>query len=348
MSLVFISALGQRSSLPEPSPHVIKSVPVLVLSPHNQCNCRCVMCEIWRIRDPKEITSADLENHLNQFRQLGVCWVVFTGGEPQLNRGLFSLAAMLRAENIRVTLLTAGLLLESDAEKIASTIDDLIVSLDGPPAVHDSIRRVPAAFERMSRGVRALRSFRPGLVVRARCTVQRANHRFLRAAIQTAKHIQLNSISFLAADTGSTAFNHPNGWSSNRQQKVALTASEVQELEAEIESIIRDYQADMDSGFVAEDANKLKRILLHFRAQLGQAVAVAPRCNAPWVSAVIEASGDVRPCFFHGVLGNIHRQKLDEILNTAAALDFRQNLDIASNPICRQCVCSLYIPPANH
>jgi Fe-coproporphyrin III synthase len=211
---------------------------------------------------------------------------VFTGGEPQLNRELFSMAAMLRAENIRVTLLTAGLLLESDAEEIASSIDDLIVSLDGPPAVHNAIRRVPSAFERMANGVRALRSFRPGMMVRARCTVQEANYRLLRAAIQTAKHIELNSISFLAADTGSTAFNHPDDWSSNRQELVALSVSEVEELEAEIQNILREHQADLDSGFVVEDANKLRRILLHFRAQLGQSEAVAPRCNAPWVSAV--------------------------------------------------------------
>jgi radical SAM protein with 4Fe4S-binding SPASM domain len=63
------------------------------------------------------------------------------------------------------------------------------------------------------------------------------------------------------------------------------------------------------------------------------------------VSAVIEASGDVRPCFFHPVVGNINRGALPEILNGPEALRFRANLDVASNAICRKCVCSLYIPP---
>jgi MoaA/NifB/PqqE/SkfB family radical SAM enzyme len=93
-----------------------------------------------------------------------------------------------------------------------------------------------------------------------------------------------------------------------------------------------------------ESPDKLRRIVLHFRACLKQVPPVAPRCNAPWVSAVVEAGGDVRPCFFHPPLGNIHEGTLHEILNGSRALHFRKDLDIASNPTCRECVCSLYIP----
>jgi hypothetical protein len=32
---------------------------------------------------------------------------------------------------------------------------------------------------------------------------------------------------------------------------------------------------------------------------------VAPRCNAPWVSAVVETDGAVRPCFFQQAIGNL-------------------------------------------
>jgi Fe-coproporphyrin III synthase len=324
--------------------HQIGRMPVVVISPHNQCNCRCVMCDIWRIREQKQITPVDLERQLASFRDLGVRWLVFTGGEPQMNGQLSSLAKMLRAEGIRVTMLTAGLLLQSQAESIAATIDDVIVSLDGPPAVHDHIRRVPGAFARMGAGVAALRKFRPEMAVRARCTVQKANHRVLCAVVQSAKETGLNSISFLAADLTSDAFNRPQGWLPERQDRVALNVQEVEVLDAEVERLISEHQHDLDTGFVVESANKLRRIVLHFRAHLGQAQHVAPRCNAPWVSAVVEASGDVRPCFFHPSFGNIHNQSLHEIVNGPTALKFRANLDVATNPVCRRCVCSLHIP----
>jgi MoaA/NifB/PqqE/SkfB family radical SAM enzyme len=345
-SLVSISVPSESagSNATDLAAHQVRNMPVVVISPHNQCNCRCVMCDIWRIRDPQQITPADVERQLASFRDFGVRWIVFTGGEPQMNGQLSSLAQMMRAEGIRVTMLTAGLLLEAHAESIAATIDDVIVSLDGPPAVHDQIRRVPHAFERIAAGVKALRKFRPSLQVRARCTVQKANHRSVCEVIRSAKEIGLNSISFLAADLTSDAFNRPLGWLPERQDRVALNVGEVEALETELERLITDHQTDLETGFVVESANKLRRIALHFRAHLGRAQHVAPTCNAPWVSAVIEASGEVRPCFFHPSIGNIHNHRLHEIVNSPEALKFRASLDVTTNPVCQRCVCSLHIP----
>ena len=336
------TAPGDSTALAD---HQIHALPVLVVFPHNQCNCRCVMCDIWRIREAREIMPADLEQQLTAFKKLGVRWVVFSGGEPQLNEKWSYLAQMVRALGSRVTLLTAGLLLKSQAQTVADSVDDVIVSLDGPPTVHNHIRRVPGAFEQVSEGVRALHQFRSGMSVRARCTIQKANHRSLRAAVQSAKEMGLTSISFLAADLTSTAFNRPAGWLPDRASRVALTEEEAGALEEEIEHLIGEHRADFDSGFVVESPQKLRRIVQHFRAHLGQTVHAAPRCNAPWVSAVIEASGDVRPCFFHPVLGNIHHEALTDIVNSPQALQFRSTLDVESNNICKSCVCSLYMPP---
>jgi MoaA/NifB/PqqE/SkfB family radical SAM enzyme len=327
--------------------HTIRSLPVLVIFPHNQCNCRCMMCDIWRIREAKQLEPADLEYQIGSFRKLGVRWVVFSGGEPQLNEKWGWLAQMVRSQGSRVTLLTAGLLLKSQARLIAECIDDVIVSLDGPPAVHNAIRRVANAFEQMSEGVKAIREIRPDMEVRARCTVQKANRHSLRTVVASAKEIGLNSISFLPADLTSSAFNRPEGWIPDRADRVALLPEEIDELETEIECLIEDAQSHPDRGFVVEKPEKLRKIVQHFRADIGQGQNVAPRCNAPWVSAVIEASGDVRPCFFHPVVGNIHEQQLPDIINGPQALQFRSTLDIADNETCRRCVCSLFIPQDN-
>ncbi len=344
-NLVSISASGHSVLADEAdvSRHIIRTLPVVVIAAHNQCSCRCVMCDIWKIRDPQEITPQDLERQIQSFRDLGVRWAVFTGGEPQRNANLFTLAKLLRAEGIRVSLLTAGLLLEPRAEEIAGTIDDLIVSLDGPPAIHNQIRRVPRAFERIATGVKALRRYRPNMAVGARCTVQKQNHRHLCALTAAAREIDLTSVSFLASDVVSSAFNRPEAWPQQRQQEVALDSHEVEDLADEIERLITRHQQDIDSGFVVESPAKLRRLVSYFRAHLDQAEHVAPYCNAPWVSAVIDASGEVRPCFFHPPIGNIHTNTLSEIVNAPAALHFRAHLDIPTNSICRSCVCSLHI-----
>lgn len=344
-ALVSIHGTDDSPALPA---HEIHALPVLVIFPHNQCNCRCVMCDIWRIREAKQMSPEDLEPQLSPFRELGVRWVVLSGGEPQLNEKWYFLAQMLRSIGCRITLLTAGLLLKPQAEMVTEYIDDVIVSLDGPRTVHNSIRRVRDAFEQMMDGIRALRQFRPALPIRARCTVQRLNRLSLGSVVECAKTIGLTAVSFLAADLTSTAFNRPEPWSRDRAERVGLTPQEVDELEAEIERLISEHRADFNSGFIVESPDKLRRIVHRFRGHLGQTENVAPRCNAPWVSAVIEASGDLRPCFFHPVLGNIREQSLLEIVNSENALRFRSTLDVAHNPTCQRCVCSLYLEHHDH
>ena len=318
---------------------MLESLPVLVLYPHNRCNCRCVMCDIWKLDTAEEISAVELQRHLADLRALRVEWVVFSGGEPLMHSDLFRLAGLLRESGIRTTLLSTGLLLKRYASRVVESIDDAIVSLDGPADVHDAIRRVPGAFRMLSEGVRALHEIDPGYSAAARCTVQHGNFARLRETVGTARDLGLRSISFLAADVTSSAFNRPLAWPPERQAAVALDAAEVETLAREMDALIVE---ERDRGLVVESPEKLRRIVKHFRAQLGQEEPEAPRCNAPWVSAVLETDGTVRPCFFHEPIGNAREQGLAAVINGPRAVRFRETLQIAENPVCRQCVCSLY------
>jgi MoaA/NifB/PqqE/SkfB family radical SAM enzyme len=299
------------------------------------------MCDIWKTSETRELRLDDLEPHIESIRRLGVEWVVFSGGEPLMNPGLFASARALRDMGIRLTLLSTGLLLAKHAAESAFLFDEIIVSLDGPRNVHDRIRRVPRAFDMMAQGIEQVRWLNPALPIRARTTVQKSNFLHLRATVEAAKDLGLTSISFLAADVSSQAFNRELIWPVERQGEVALTFAEVNALEQEVADTINNYHADIESGFIAESAAKLRKIVRHFRAQLGLEEPVAPVCNAPWVSTVVESDGSVRPCFFHPAFGNINGASLAEVLNSPDALDFRGNLDVTSNSTCRHCVCSL-------
>jgi Fe-coproporphyrin III synthase len=321
--------------------HRVSRLPVLVLHVHSTCNCRCVMCDIWKTKVSRTLTPSDLEPHLESIQRLGVRWVVFSGGEPLLNQEFPLLCSMLHRQNIRTTLLTTGLLFAKLADEIVKSFDDAIVSLDGPQAIHDLVRRIDGAFVLIKSGVNAMRRLRPAFSITARTTVQQANHRYLRDTVAAAKQLDLNGISFLAADVTSQAFNRPVPWSAQRQNEIALSADEVPALEAEIEALIEGNRADVRSGYIAESAEKLRRIPGHFRAHLGLGRDESPECNAPWTSAVIEVDGTVRPCFFHRAIGNIKDRSLEDVINGADALAFRSALDISNNLTCNRCVCSL-------
>ena len=300
------------------------------------------MCDIWKVNEAEEISVQELARHTADIEALGVEWVVFSGGEPLMHSDLFRLTGVLRSMRIRTSLLTTGLLLAPHAEQIVDSIDDVIVSLDGPPSIHDEIRRVAGAFDSLREGVRALLRLRPGYPLSGRCTVQLANHNHLRETVQAAREMGLESISFLAADVTSEAFNRPGGWSETRQDAVRLSAEEVDVLSDETEALIRNNASEIERGFIRETPEKLRRIVHSFRVHLGAEEAAAPRCNAPWTSAVVESDGTLRPCFFHQPIGNVCEQGLLGALNSPEAVAFRRSLDIAADPTCRRCTCSLY------
>ena len=300
------------------------------------------MCDIWKTSDAKSFGAEELEPHLSSIRKLGVRWIVFSGGEPLLNRELPALCAVLRKENIRLTLLTTGLLLQKYAADVAANFDDVIISLDGPPEVHDAIRRVDGAFNLIEAGIVAVRKQRPDFRFTARTTVQKANHQSLQTTVRAAQKLHLNAISFLAADLTSSAFNRPLLWPVSRQDEIGLSPSEIEALESEVERLIETNTCGGSDAYITESPQKLRKIVDHFRVQLNLKSAKSPVCNAPWVSAVIEVDGSVRPCFFHPPIGNLNDGNLESIINGESALKFRQNLNISQNAVCRRCVCSLH------
>ena len=156
--------------------HKIHALPIAILMPHSGCNCQCVMCDIWKGNgNTQQLTEADVQQLLATFQQLHTQQVVMSGGEALMNPNLFRLCDILRAEGMKVTILSTGLLLSRYAEAVVSRTDEVIVSLDGSEAVHNAIRRIPKAYEKLQAGVRAVKSLQPAFPVSARCVIQQGN-----------------------------------------------------------------------------------------------------------------------------------------------------------------------------
>ena len=299
------------------------------------------MCDIWQRSDAHELSAASLIRHRDSLIHLSVRQVVLSGGEPLLNRDLPKILDFFRTLGIRVTLLTTGLLLHKRAALLAEGVDEIIVSLDGPAPIHNAIRRVPKAFDTIARGIEAIRALRPTMPIACRTTVQKQNHFHLQATVDAAHHLNLDSISFLPVDLTSTAFNRERTWGSDRQDEVALTVIELAALESEIESLIANYRSDIGTRFIRENETKLRQLATRFREHLLGRPGRSPKCNAPWVSTVMDVDGTVRPCFFHPPVASTTTLTLEQALNSPAARDFRNHLDIASDRTCQRCVCSL-------
>jgi len=300
------------------------------------------MCDIWKgNKNLKQLAEDDLKGLLGSLRKLGTKEVVMSGGEALLNPAFFRLCELLKKEGLSITLLSTGLTIKKNAENILKWIDKLIVSLDGDAVTHDSIRNVAGAFEKLKEGVQYIKSRKPCMKITARTVIHRLNFRKWPTIIKTARDIGVDSISFLPADVSSHAFNREVAWTEERQMDVAVNCDELSDFKAVLDKVIELCSDEIRSRFVAESAEKLKRMHTYYCAVQGLCNFPYKKCNAPWVSTVIEADGTVKPCFFHAPIGNIRKNTLTEVLNGEAGTRFRKELDMDENDTCKSCVCYL-------
>ncbi|HRI23734.1 MAG TPA: radical SAM protein [Ferruginibacter sp.] len=326
--------------------HKISAMPIVILMPHSACNCRCVMCDIWKgNQDLKQLSEADVLDLLTTLKNLGTRQVLMSGGEALLNPNFFRFCEILKTENIKISLLSTGLTLKKNAENLVKWVDDIIVSLDGDGATHDLIRNIPGAFHKMTEGIKAIRLLKPSFRITGRTVIHRLNYASWPQIIESAKHIGLDQISFLPADVSSHAFNREVLWSEKRQHEVLPEEKELDELKRVIDYLFTNNKHDFDRRFIAESREKIHNIWSYYAAFYGYNSFPYKKCNAPWVSVVVEADGTVRPCFFHEAMGNINHTSLEKIINSQSAIEFRKNLDMEKNETCKKCVCYLNLSP---
>ena len=120
----------------------------------NICDARCVMCNIWKNRDMgKSYLTPEM---LRTVKPLST--VSFAGGEPFLHKQIVDIVREVHNNNPRakVVFSTNGF----RTEQILAKVQDILafhrnlqvtISLDGLGEVHDRIRGVPGAWEKVNR-----------------------------------------------------------------------------------------------------------------------------------------------------------------------------------------------------
>ena len=324
----------------------ITALPIVLLMPHSACNCRCVMCDIWKGNDHlQQLTEEDVEDLIHSLKKLGTRQVVFSGGEALLHPNFFRFCELLKKEGMKITLLSTGITLKKNAALLVQWVDELIVSLDGDEPTHNTIRNIPGAFQKLADGIAAVKRIDPSFRITGRTVIHRLNFYKWPEIISSAKKIGLSQISFLPADVSSHAFNRDTLWDASRQQEIIPGEIELAAFKIIMDHLFLDNREDFVSRFIAEPPAKIEMIYRHYAAYYGLTDFPYKKCNAPWVSAVVEADGTVRPCFFHEPYGNIKKDSLEKIINSERAIVFRKQLDINNNDTCVKCTCYLNLSP---
>ncbi len=322
--------------------HRTFALPILLYAPTSRCNSRCVSCDWWRTDGSTDLTRDEIEALADELPRLKTKLVVFTGGEPLVRDDVFEIADVFRARGVVLHLLTSGLALEKHAAAVVERFEAVTVSLDGHTReLYKRIRGVDG-LEAVSRGVRAIKALRPGLPVRARSTLHKQNFRALPDLIDKADAMGLDQISFLAADVTSESFGRQVVRVLPDAEGMLLDRAETDEFERVIDKALASHGDAFRAGRVAEQGDRLRRLARYYRAQHREGAFPEVACNAPWASAVVEADGTLRPCFFQPPVGNVRKKGLGALLDDEM-VRFRKGLDVASDGTCQRCVCSLSV-----
>jgi MoaA/NifB/PqqE/SkfB family radical SAM enzyme len=335
----------------------------LVLGVNNACNLSCRMCDVGLGRD-----DTNFGRNLTGSRPLDMPWdlyerivseaaasrprpgIGFAFTEPLLWRPLVDAVALARSRGVATAVTTNGWRLPELAAPLAAAgLDDLFLSLDGPPDAHDAIRGREGSFERAVRGLDALLSRSPRPAVSVFCVVTPWNTSRLAEFVGLFSELPLAGIGFLHANftTAAMAAAHNavhGGTYPATESNLGPLDPAAYDLPALAAAVVRvralrpPFRVTFSPEIDGLDA--LRRFYLEPGTFWGRL------CNDAARALMVKSDGRVIPA--HGrcydvTVGNLREDSLADVWNSPGIADFRRTLVREGGllPACARC-CSAF------
>jgi len=278
-----------------------------------KCNLACIHCraESEQIDYSGELDTRQIESVIDDISGRYKPIMVLTGGEPLYRDDIFSISKYCAAKGLRVALATNGTLVDGAmARNISeSGIMRVSISVDGSDAsVHDGMRGIPGAFNRVMKGIDDLRT--AGVEFQINTTVTKRNEH------------QLDDILDLAVKIGAKALHLfllvPVGCGIQIADTDMISPARYEE----ILNWFYDRSRTTEIEFKATCAPHYYRVIRQRARQEGRKLsfetdgmaAMTRGCLAGSGVCFISHRGDVQPCgYLPLVAGNVLRVPFPEI-----------------------------------
>ena len=340
----------------------LKSVTIEVTM---KCNCRCLMCPLYgvqtgggkkvidSIKRNKELTTQEFSGLFHELRMVGVESLTFSGGEPFLRKNILDLIRMAK-ENRFILSITSngGVITEEAAKKIVEYgLDSLTLSLDGPKGIHERIRKA-RIFEKIMHVVDIIKAEKAHLKkskpnISFLCTVSALNQSHLVDLVNVCKEkeipLTIDPIIFTDEEVIEATKSHFTGDQFSKQESFIMPEEiggvDIRALKKELRKV-RSLAKEIDQPvFISIEKDKeLERFFEE------QDYSVVNKCFVPWYSLRIDTYGNVYPCSISVSMGNVRKNKIEDIINDEKYVNFRNKLkEKGLLPFCTKC-CALYDP----
>ncbi len=143
--------------------------------PTIRCNLRCKMCYQGQTRALRK-SELGTDEVMEIFEKLKkkTAVIKLVGGEPMVRGDILALLNFWYKNNTRTILQTNCTLISANNIKTIkqlTNITDVLTSLDGPPELHDAIRGVPGAFDKLKHAIELLKENRPDIPITVFATI---------------------------------------------------------------------------------------------------------------------------------------------------------------------------------
>ncbi len=358
----------------------------------NLCNLRCKMCGQWGdtgiYRADAEAAVSDGERERNRIKELigldrqmkladyvrlldelapSAPIVSLFGGEPLLYPDLLPLIREVKRRGLTCSVITSGWRLEEMAREIVeSGIDSIMVSIDGPPVLHDRIRGQAGTFARAAAGVRAVARERAALgsatpMLLAMLPITELNLDEIPLALEALRDLPLDTVNvglrwFVSKQTGaayekvmSETFGVTGssweGFDFDGADFAVTKGRQLTEVSKLLKGLRRRRFLDSARGlpwvsFVPDvPAEGVADYFADSTKTFGHDL-----CPVAWYFAQVEPDGEVCFCgdFPDYFIGNVRKTSFREIWTGERAGRFREKLAKEPLPICSRC-CGNYV-----
>lgn len=249
----------------------------------NRCNMKCPFCFSRAGNEYHDLSKDIIQKIIFQLVEKKIFAVTITGGEPLMRSDFEELVDCFAPWQILSLNTNATLIDKYKAKYISQRFHSIMVSLDGPPDIHDSIRG-KGSFEKAIQGIHYLMNEGKGSSgVFVNCTVTNQNKDVLDDVVKIALQCNIARINFgecLAAGR------NLNGESDQLNVSDKINIAEM------IKTLAQQY-----NGQIAVTTDYFNSYLTDFEPEVAAKVL---SCGAGVTSAAILYTGQMVPCTLLG------------------------------------------------
>jgi len=288
----------------------------------NRCNLECLHC---RGMAADELDGKLLLQVAEQIPSLKPRWVIIEGGEVLLCGKLFEVIEILRSNDVKVYLISNGMLLDRPTARRLAALDvNLMISIDGADEKSYEKTRKGASFERLKQSVALAAEYR--ILDSCPVTIGKHNHRQIGRLFRFVREIGYKKVAILGLKP------------CKDYKELALNGAEYESLFFSIIQHQKTYGLDV---YVDEPFFKpfLREHNIEFSADSENGIIVPEVSRCIFGEYMfIETNGDVKPCTFAPVvIGNAGERPVSEIWANMRNSEFIKELTDLSN---RESQCS--------